>query len=348
MSCERCTLYRKARTVERLYRETPDHLARIADLEAQVRTMKKTNAELQRQLARASAQGTCVHAVVREPEAAPSQGMSPTELRARSVVEDAGRTDVQFVDAQTAAETQYVERITLGDPDAVPRTPMAPTVPLPNFVDAALAHSVTSGVPDRIDPSDPLHPGDQLVAWFNLMNVCGSIDWKWLLHDPLGYHVGSYSGTIDGPASGCYGSYTSSYPLRIDGVTFWTAGEFSAELWLANQFSYRGTFTMRGPSPRAPFASNDVLSTPFETALHNLECVLRNDADPNGDPLLVKILSQPAHGLLTVNLDGTISYFPETNFVGLVTFDYVASDGTFDSLPATVTIYVGREMQSPG
>ena len=46
------------------------------------------------------------------------------------------------------------------------------------------------------------------------------------------------------------------------------------------------------------------------------------------------------HGTLSISSDGSFSYLPATNFVGLDTFVYAATDGIATSPPATVTIEV--------
>ena len=299
--------------------------------------------DLESAIHEASAKGQCIDAIVRQPESTPTSGMSSTELMARDTIAAMGRTDVRFVGAETADNGTYMETYVLGDPSITPRTPSSPTQPEAHFVDAALAHSVTSGVPDRLVTSETLDPGDPLTGWFKLSNVCGSLDWEWHLFDPDGYPVGTYSGIVAGPATGCYDNYSSSYPLQIEGPAFWMPGEYSAELWLDSQHSYQTAFNMNGLPPQDPYASNDVLRTPADTVLGLLGVrVLENDADPNGDRLSAQIVRQPAHGQVHTNPDESIgSYEPEPGFVGVDTFTYLATDGMFNSLPATVQIYVG-------
>lgn len=59
--------------------------------------------------------------------------------------------------------------------------------------------------------------------------------------------------------------------------------------------------------------------------------VLANDSDANGHPLTASIVSQPAHGTVTLNPDGSFSYVPEAGFIGFVSFLYRANDGKYDS-----------------
>jgi hypothetical protein len=61
--------------------------------------------------------------------------------------------------------------------------------------------------------------------------------------------------------------------------------------------------------------------------------------DPDGDPLELRIVSQPAFG--TVGLVGAqATYFPPAEWAGVTTFNYAAWDGAIDSNLATVTLTV--------
>lgn len=63
--------------------------------------------------------------------------------------------------------------------------------------------------------------------------------------------------------------------------------------------------------------------------------------DPNGDPLTLRIVSQPAHG--SVGLAGTTAtYFPEPGFVGNDHFTFAAWDGSTDSNLATGAVAVAQ------
>src|SRR5206468_2313404 len=75
--------------------------------------------------------------------------------------------------------------------------------------------------------------------------------------------------------------------------------------------------------------------------------VLGNDTDIDGDSLSAVLVGGPSYGTLTFNADGSFSYTPATNFNGLDSFSYKASDGTADSSPATVTITVTPVNDAP-
>lgn len=69
--------------------------------------------------------------------------------------------------------------------------------------------------------------------------------------------------------------------------------------------------------------------------------VLINDSDPNGDELSAFLNSPPVSGTLTLHLDGSFTYTPSLDFVGLDSFTYYANDGQDNSLqPTTVLLAV--------
>jgi hypothetical protein len=55
--------------------------------------------------------------------------------------------------------------------------------------------------------------------------------------------------------------------------------------------------------------------------------LLANDFDPDNNPIVATSFSQPAHGSLSVSLDGSLTYTPTANYVGTDSFSYYISDG---------------------
>src|SRR5213075_2854654 len=96
------------------------------------------------------------------------------------------------------------------------------------------------------------------------------------------------------------------------------------------------------PINDAPVAANDdSYTTPEDTQLTvAAPGVLANDSDVDGDALSAVLVSQPTHGTLTLNSDGSLSYMPALNFNGIDSFTYRATDGQAQSGIATVTITV--------
>jgi uncharacterized delta-60 repeat protein len=86
---------------------------------------------------------------------------------------------------------------------------------------------------------------------------------------------------------------------------------------------------------RAPVAEDDTASTaPGQPVTID---VLANDEDPDGDPLSIVDVTQPAGGVVVINPDGTLTYTPGQNFSGTDEFTYTISDG---ELFATATVQV--------
>jgi hypothetical protein len=96
-----------------------------------------------------------------------------------------------------------------------------------------------------------------------------------------------------------------------------------------------------------PTANADTYATAYNTALtvpDGATDVLANDTDPDGDTLTAVKVSNPAHGSVTVNANGSFTYTPTTGYSGADSFTYKANDGTYDSNPAaTVTVNVAAD-----
>src|SRR5262249_11915932 len=65
-----------------------------------------------------------------------------------------------------------------------------------------------------------------------------------------------------------------------------------------------------------------------------------NDFDLSGNPLTAVLVMSPTHGTLSFGTDGSFTYTPKTNFVGIDSFTYQASDGIDLSNVATGTLTV--------
>ena len=97
-----------------------------------------------------------------------------------------------------------------------------------------------------------------------------------------------------------------------------------------------------------PVANDDSYSTPQDTVLDiAAPGILANDTDPEGHALSISVLTQPANGHLSVGLDGSFSYTPDTAFSGTDAFTYRVNDGALDSNMATVQITVNAVNQPP-
>src|SRR4029079_11355530 len=59
------------------------------------------------------------------------------------------------------------------------------------------------------------------------------------------------------------------------------------------------------------------------------------------------VTSQPLHGTLVVNADGSFSYTPEANYNGIDGVSYLVSDGTTTSDVASATIMISPVNDTP-
>ena len=102
------------------------------------------------------------------------------------------------------------------------------------------------------------------------------------------------------------------------------------------------------PVNDTPAAVADSRSMTAGTTLTvNAPGVLANDTDVDGDPLSAVLVSGPAHGVLSLQADGSFSYTPEAGFTGQDSFSYAASDGTVQSTAALVQITVNPVNNAP-
>src|SRR5207247_2528279 len=98
----------------------------------------------------------------------------------------------------------------------------------------------------------------------------------------------------------------------------------------------------------APMAVNDSYTTAENTTLNvAAPGVLANDSDVDGNTLSAILLSQPTHGSLTLNGNGSFSYTPAADYNGTDSFTYKANDGQADSGIATVTITITGANDAP-
>jgi VCBS repeat-containing protein len=91
----------------------------------------------------------------------------------------------------------------------------------------------------------------------------------------------------------------------------------------------------------APVAVADSRTTPQNTMLSvNAPGVLSNDTDADGDLLTASLVTNVAHGTLSLNLNGSFTYTPAASYSGPDSFTYRAYDGTAYSNTAAVSIAV--------
>ncbi|HWI60887.1 MAG TPA: Ig-like domain-containing protein, partial [Symbiobacteriaceae bacterium] len=124
--------------------------------------------------------------------------------------------------------------------------------------------------------------------------------------------------------------------------------KYKANDGMADSYQAIVTITI-GSVDDQPAAVNDAYSTPEDMTLTvpAASGVLANDSDADGDAMAADKISNPSHGTVTLNPDGSLTYQPDANFNGTDTFRYIVNAGGNESNVATVTITVGNANDPP-
>jgi RHS repeat-associated protein len=100
------------------------------------------------------------------------------------------------------------------------------------------------------------------------------------------------------------------------------------------------TVTVTVGGNTTPLARNDTASA-LVNSTDNVIPVLVNDADPDGDALILSAVVSPTAASGTATISGTnVLYTPPTAFTGTDSFSYTISDGNGGESSATVTVTV--------
>jgi hypothetical protein len=122
-------------------------------------------------------------------------------------------------------------------------------------------------------------------------------------------------------------------PTGSDGVFF-----ASAEQPVAAQRPRLDVTYVPSGSNHAPVATADVRAVNAGGTVRLTP--LRNDFDTDGDPLSITGLTQPAHGAVVDNGDGSLTYTPTAGYTGNDQFTYSAGDGSASSPATNVSLSV--------
>jgi hypothetical protein len=154
--------------------------------------------------------------------------------------------------------------------------------------------------------------------------------------------------------------------FRVDGATTWTtmtrvapsspqwAGTWDASATTAGEHAIEVQATgttvrshvikvnLTGSAVNhAPVAGNDAYSATQDTTLTvPAPGVLANDSDPDGDAITLALVTQVAHGTVTLAANGGFTYVPSAGYSGSDGFTYKVTDPAGASSSATVTISV--------
>ena len=118
------------------------------------------------------------------------------------------------------------------------------------------------------------------------------------------------------------GSFTYTPEPGFTGTDSFTYSVTAAEFENPNT----ATVTITVPEPPPPVGTGDTYSVVMDTALAiAAPGVLTNFAAPEGQVLIVSVVTPPANGSLVLNIDGSFTYRPNPKFEGADTFTYIAS-----------------------
>ena len=131
------------------------------------------------------------------------------------------------------------------------------------------------------------------------------------------------------PNAGYFGPDSFTYTID-DGFGGQDTATVSVEVIRANQ----------------PPVANDNQFEVESNSTDNEFDVLANDSDPDGDPLTIVDVTQPANGEAVISGD-VILYTPATDFVGGDSFTYTIDDGRGGQATATVSVEVVQVNQPP-
>ena len=138
----------------------------------------------------------------------------------------------------------------------------------------------------------------------------------------------SSDGTVDyTPTTNFNGEETLFYTVTIVNIDGTTKEE-------------TGTITIKVlPVNDPPVAVDDVQVVKdgeSEVVIH----VLDNDYDLDGDTIFLEGATSPANGAVVLNDDGTVTYIPNPEFLGVDSFEYEICDGSGDCVVGSVSITV--------
>jgi len=194
------------------------------------------------------------------------------------------------------------------------------TPPPPNHTPVASsdAYATTNGAALNVGPAAGLlandydADGDALTALLVTPPSNGSLN------------LGQNGGFLYLPNSGVAGSDSFSYCVT-DGTA--TSGVATVSITLISQnhapVALNAGYATTNGAP---------LTVPADAGL------LAHLSDPDGDPVTLLVLSEPAHGTLTVQADGSFVYVPDNSGARTDSFTFAGSDGKAASSQAAVTI----------
>ena len=201
--------------------------------------------------------------------------------------------------------------------------------------------------------------GSVVATGYNGSGQCNVSSWADIVHVAAGYGhtVGLKSdGTV--VAIG-YTSYGQCDTGSWTGITQVSAGynhtvglKSDATVLATGDDSYGqcsvGSWNLGIGENKSPLALADAYAVDEDTSLIvDAPGVLTNDTDADGDSLTAIKVSDPSHGAVNLNIDGSFNYTPIDNYNGDDSFTYQTNDGTSNSDITTVSLTVNPINDAP-
>src|SRR5206468_2060537 len=158
------------------------------------------------------------------------------------------------------------------------------------------------------------------------------------------------AGLVTGPAHGTLtlnpnGSFTYTPAANYNGADSFT---YRANDGTLNSGVATVNLTITAAENNAPAANNNSNTTPEDTApTVAARGLLDNETDEDREPRKAGAVTGPAHGTLTLNLNGSFTSTPAANYNGADSFTYRANDGTANSGVATVNLTITAVNDAP-
>ena len=220
----------------------------------------------------------------------------------------------------------------------------------PGFADAAPSYPLTVTVSDGedsdsrsfslevIDVNRAPEAAHQSVMTDEDVAVVVTMTGSDLDGDGLTFNV--VSGPSNGILSGTGAAKTYTPNADFNGLDSFTFRSNDGKTDSAAVATVSITVNPVNDRPRADYAS---AQTDEDIPLNGSA----SGGDIDGDGVTFAKASDPLHGSVAVNADGSYTYTPAVNYNGADSFTFTTSDGVLSSVPATVSITVRRVNDAP-
>jgi hypothetical protein len=144
---------------------------------------------------------------------------------------------------------------------------------------------------------------------------------------------------VSGPAHGTLNLYGDGSFDYTPNPGYTGQDSFTYQARDGQDYSSTATVTLTITNA-APVAADDGTYTVVNNSALTVTAdggVLANDTDANGDALTAVLVSNPSHGTVTLNPDGSFTYTPASDYLGPDSFTYQANDGPPTATPPPST-----------